>query len=263
MAVITVYCMHPTVLHEDSRMYSADFPGYTRASVLSELGSETVYLYQTGPEGNQSPRRFIQSNSFEEAERLGTELGHRILEAIDRMKQFDSEISLASASSEIMLPTKRMPSLADAQNNLAVVRKRYELLKGQSASWSELRTAECDLFGAEAVLSLVKFADSGQMDEVLLSILPLELQLLELNDLFFAYVPGELFVEYSLMLKEQPPLPIYTVCLANGELEGYIVTEEAEAEGGYEAWSGLFPPEAGQVIATELIGLQKKLVSQH
>ena len=31
LALSVVYSMHPTVLHEDSTLVSADFPGYTRA----------------------------------------------------------------------------------------------------------------------------------------------------------------------------------------------------------------------------------------
>ena len=207
-------------------------------------------------------QHFIESNSFEEAQRLGEGLAERILEAIGGITRYNSEISLNRGCSEIAIPTKTILSLSEAQDKLEAVRERYENLKRRSAPWGELRTAECDLFGAEAVVSTDRFAEAGRLEAVLRSILPLELQLLELNGRYFAYVPGELFVEYSLMLKEIPPSPIYTICLANGELEGYIVTEEAEREGGYEAWTGLFPPRAGRIVVDELMALQRELGGQ-
>ncbi|MCD6597494.1 MAG: neutral/alkaline non-lysosomal ceramidase N-terminal domain-containing protein, partial [Bacteroidales bacterium] len=81
-ALSTIYCMHPTILHEDSKLYSADFPGYTREYIKKELGEEVILLYHTGPSGNQSPRHFIKSNTFDEAERLGFKLGEQIINSV-------------------------------------------------------------------------------------------------------------------------------------------------------------------------------------
>ena len=50
--------------------------------------------------------------------------------------------------------------------------------------------------------------------------------------------------------------------VANGELEGYDVTEQAEREGGYEAWTELFPPQAGKIIVQELADQQNRIVGQ-
>jgi hypothetical protein len=41
--------------------------------------------------------------------------------------------------------------------------------------------------------------------------------------------------------------------LVNGELQGYIVTPEAAAAGGYEATNSLFAPEAGRVMVEEVL----------
>ncbi len=66
--------------------------------------------------------------------------------------------------------------------------------------------------------------------------------------------PGEIFVEYALTVKTQCP-DTYIISLANGELQGYIVTEEAAREGGYEASNGLFGPEAGQMLVEATLDL--------
>ena len=41
--------------------------------------------------------------------------------------------------------------------------------------------------------------------------------------------------------------------LANGDLQGYIVTEEAALEGGYEASNALFGPDSGRILVEETI----------
>jgi neutral ceramidase len=38
------------------------------------------------------------------------------------------------------------------------------------------------------------------------------------------------------------------ISLANGELQGYMVTEEAAREGGYEALNSFFGPHSGRML---------------
>jgi hypothetical protein len=67
---------------------------------------------------------------------------------------------------------------------------------------------------------------------------------------------GEIFIEYALEIKRRFK-DTYVISLANGELQGYIVTEEAAEEGGYEASNSLFPPESGKIIveaSEEVVG---------
>ncbi|RKX72049.1 MAG: hypothetical protein DRP60_14305, partial [Spirochaetes bacterium] len=79
IACMLVYSMHPTVLHEDSTLISGDFPSFTREYLQNTfLGGPCPVLYNTGPEGNQSPRHVTSSNTFSEAKRLGEMLGRRI-----------------------------------------------------------------------------------------------------------------------------------------------------------------------------------------
>ncbi len=67
-----VCCMHPTVLHEDSKLISRDFPGMAREYLKKNVfGEDCVIVHHTGPEGNQSPRHVTKANTFEEAQRFG------------------------------------------------------------------------------------------------------------------------------------------------------------------------------------------------
>ncbi|MCX7428640.1 MAG: neutral/alkaline non-lysosomal ceramidase N-terminal domain-containing protein, partial [Planctomycetia bacterium] len=55
LAVLLNYGMHPTVLHEDSRLISSDFPHYAREHLRERFGEDLTVVYQTAPAGDQSP----------------------------------------------------------------------------------------------------------------------------------------------------------------------------------------------------------------
>jgi hypothetical protein len=70
----------------------------------------------------------------------------------------------------------------------------------------------------------------------------------------FVFWPGEFFVEYALTVKSRSP-QTFVVTLANGEVQGYIVTPEAAARGVYEATNALFSPENGRRVVDATLAL--------
>jgi hypothetical protein len=72
-------------------------------------------------------------------------------------------------------------------------------------------------------------------------------------------MPGECFTEYSLAIKKAAKLRTFVVSLVNGELQGYIVTPEAFAAGGYEATNAVFAAESGEIMVDEVLALVGKL----
>jgi hypothetical protein len=66
--------------------------------------------------------------------------------------------------------------------------------------------------------------------------------------------PGEFFVEYALQVKRGAP-GTFVITIANGELQAYIVTAEADANAFYEARNALFSHENGPRIVEETLAL--------
>jgi neutral ceramidase len=66
--------------------------------------------------------------------------------------------------------------------------------------------------------------------------------------------PGEIFVEYGLALKQRVENSFLITC-ANGELQGYIVTREADERRSYEAGNSLFHYTAGEIMSRETVEL--------
>jgi len=256
-ALSTIYCMHPTVLHEDSKLYSADFPGYTREFIKKEFGEDTILLYHTGPSGNQSPRHFVKSNTFDEAQRLGFMLGERIVESIKESSNdvFKDWVSLSAQQSHQMLPKKKFMSIEEAESKVTFVKNKLQQMQRDNVNPSEIRTVECDWFGAEENKQLTEMASTGELDQVYQSVLPAEISIVGIDNNRFVFLPGEMFVEYSLMIKNNFPGNTFIASLSNGVLAGYLVTEEAEEEGGYEASNSIFPAKAGEVIVDKVIAM--------
>jgi hypothetical protein len=259
LACMLVCSMHPTVLHEDSTLISGDFPGLSRVYLQDNvLGDDCVVLHHTGPSGNQSPRYVTRANTFQEAQRLGGILATAVEKAI-RQIRFESDLRLAVESRLLKeLPRRNFPSERQARQKVKDALEKLKALRNFGASEKQIRTAECDWFGAEETLTLAKSVKTGRLEKAYRSVLPAEVQLIRVGTWNFAGWPGEVFVEYSLAVKEESP-EAFVISLANGELNGYIATREAADEGGYEASNALFSHEAGNILVDETIALLKKV----
>ena len=262
LAVSLTYCMHPTVLHEDSTLVSSDFPAFTRLQLREQLGSDTAILYHMGPSGNQSPRYAVKAQTFAEAERLGRRLGAGVADALLALPDsaFSSSALLQGRITTTDLPRRQLPSVADAERLLGECRRTYEQLKSAGAPHGPVRTAECAVFGAEETVTLARAQAKGRIEQRLKDdFLPAEVQVLQIGSRCLVGFPAELFVEYGLALREQTQNTAFGVSLVNGDLQGYIVTPEAAQAGGYEAANSLFAPAAGEQLLRTALDLISKL----
>ena len=252
--------MHPTILHEDSKLYSGDFPAFTREILQKEFfGSECPVLYFTGAAGNQSPRHVTKENTFKEAHRIGrivaTSVGTKLKEGLE----FSSDIDVLTLQKEIDIPKRQFPTSEWAKTHRQKSLERFEYLKKNSVDSQEIRTAEVDWFGSEELLHLSMLAEEGKLAEAYRSCLPAEIQVIKIGPYNFAIWPGEIFIEYAIALKKKMK-NTFLITLANGELQGYIATEEAEEKGFYEASNSIFHFSSGKILVEETTKLIKEKV---
>jgi hypothetical protein len=260
LAVTLIYGMHPTVMHEDSTLVSSDFIHYARVPLQEKFGSDLVVVYHTAAAGNQSPRYQVKGQTFAEAERLGRMLGVAAVSSLQNLQFTDNPV-LAGKLQAVELQRRQFPSVADAEKVLTTYRADYQHLKATGAERPRVRTAEVAVFGAEALSTLARKQQSGEVDRRLDEIRPFEVQVLRIGAVAIAALPGEFFVEYGLDLKARAAMKSYLVTYANGELQGYIVTPAAVAAGGYEAASSMFPPQAGASMVNTALELISQLAS--
>lgn len=247
LAMVVIYGMHPTVLHEDSTLVSSDFPHYARQQV-EESFPGVIVVYHNGTCGNLSPRYEVRGQTFAEAERLGRALGSGIVSAVTALQEADfrENVPLAARQAFVSLPPRRLPTLEMAERQLAQARVRYERFKANGAGHGRVRTQECVVFGKEFMLRALKHGDFNALVE---RYTPAEVQVLRIGQAFVAGWPGELFVEYGLDLKRRVSGGrIFVITMANGDLQGYIPTPQAVRDGCYEAGFMTFLPESGRIM---------------
>lgn len=250
--------MHPTVLHEDSTLVSGDFPACAREIIQKEyLGCECPVIWFTGTAGNQSPRHVTKGNTFEEAYRLGRIIAEATGKGIVEGVQYLSEVPVICKHAEVHLPKRKFPPVSQAKQHRDKTLEKLNIIRQTSTNSREIRTTEVDWFGAEEFLHLCKMAESNEIEKYYQACLPAEIQIVRIGPWNFVAWPGEVFVEYSLWLKNIMK-DSFLITLANGELQGYIVTEEAQMKGFYEACNSVFDYTGGAILFEKTIQILKE-----
>ena len=257
IACMLVCSMHPTVLHEDSTLYSGDFPAYARDILQKRVfGCECPVLHFTGAAGNQSPRHVTKSNTFDEAARIGGIIADAVKKKLDTGIEYDLSPEISCQQELVDLPRRIFPDVEWATSNRNQALDRFQLLKKTSGNPQEIRTAEVDWFGAEELLFLSQQAAKGALEDACKNCLPAEIQIIKIGTRSFVSWQGEVFVEYALALKSKFS-NTFLITLTNGELQGYIVTEEAVQNNYYEASNSLFHYSGGEILLSKTFEMLK------
>jgi hypothetical protein len=253
-ACLVKYTLHPTFLHSDNFLASADYPGYLR-KLLEERKPGMVLLFAQGTSGNQSPRYFRSGKTFAEAQRVGTEIGKEVDRVLDGM-QLESRPSLLVRSSQTDLQLRKLPNRTEAEARVAAARKAWEQTKAAGAPEPEVWNAELRLLGEEDTLAYILHQQEAGRKKLRIDDLPVEIQVIGIGDLRIVGIQGEIFVEFGLMIQYRSPFPrTFVVELANGCLPGYAATARAYAEGGYETGASLLTGRSGEQLVEAAVRL--------
>jgi hypothetical protein len=223
------YACHPTH-HGGDEAIDAGFPG----GLARELRGRgcPVTLYLNGASGNlhtANPRAGGENLS---AERAGQILAQDVWDALQEIS-YAGGIRVAAAARTIALPYR----------------------EGSEAEISgQVRGAQRFIDPAIYQRTIPPLVDKIQRRGVHQA----EIQVVLLGDCAIVGVPGELFCEVGLQIKEGAyPLRALIATCTNGRV-GYIPTREAFGRGGYETTFGpssMLAPEAGDLIARTAVEL--------
>ena len=244
------YALHPTFIHGESNVVTADYPCYIR-QYLAETKPGITVLFAQGTSGNQSSRYFRTGQNYREAKRVGETIAMEADRVLDSMRM-SSEVKLEVKSMEVNLEIAEFPTMEEAEKQAAAAKKRLMDLRAANASYTEIRNAEVGLLGAENSLGhILAKARHGRLapleDE-----LPAEIQVIAIGDARIVCLQGEIFVEYGIKIKSDSPyLKTCVIELSNGVLPGYVCTAQAYEEGGYEAGSSFMTAGAGETLTAK------------
>jgi hypothetical protein len=223
---------------------SADMP-YTLGRALAEFrGPDMLTVFTAGCCGDINHIDVTwagKQHGFDNAARMGVVLAGEVLRTWPRLKPVES-LKLRGRSETVALP---LPKLEPPDHDKA--RAIVERSKGQGPD----KPSFLETVWAYKVLDVV--AREGRPQEV-------EVQALTLGkDVAWVSLPGEIFVELGLEIKQDSPFPCTVLAeLANGAI-GYIPARRAYAQGNYEVVSARCAEGSGERLVDAAVRLLKAL----
>ncbi len=249
--IVVNYSLHPTYLHANNTLVTADYPCYIKR-YFQFAEPDALVLFMQGSSGNQSSRYHRVEQSFEEAARAGTTIACEVDRCLKEIKYTDSpEITIKCFDID-NLPLKEFPSVEELEKKKIEAEAYFERVKDKD--YITARNAELAMFGAQSNYSYAKFGDNRKKE------LPVEVFTVKLDDTLIVMLQGEHFVEFGLGIKELSPYKsTFVYGVSNGALPGYIYTEEAGKEGGYEVGNSMFAINVGDVLMNDMKEILKNI----
>ena len=202
---LSYYATHPQSYFGKGDVTS-EFVGLARAQHEAQVGLSLVHFNGAG--GNVAAGKYNDGTP-----RARVELTERMADGMKRAWEATKKVPLTAADCEWRVERVRLP----VAEHLSADALRRTLENGQAA--------EGDRLSAAGKLAFVLRMQEGE---------PIDLCCLKLGEAYIVHMPGELFVEYQLAAQQMRPQS--TVCMAAyGDCgPGYVGTEIAYAQGGYE-----------------------------
>lgn len=253
-AIYTKYALHPTVLHGENKLVSADYPGYIRKSVNKKY-PDAVFIFSQGTSGNLSPRYFRKAQSFSEARRFGTAIAKSILNVLNDVVYTDA-LSILHSTRILDLKIRDFSDIISALDKVEYYWKVKDEKIKNNGTYTEIQTADMWLLGAECEYNYSLMHQKGELESYYKDDMPFTAHALILNGNAYTFTQGEMFVEFGLKIKELSPFAnTEVITVSNGMTPGYCVTEEAYKEGGYEAWNSLLDTSCGDIVVNNILDM--------
>ena len=231
---LTVFALHLDTMGGGTA-YSADYPGHLEHELRREFGERFISVFGLGTCGDinhldVSGRRRLQSRL------IGQQLAVDVLSARPRTPL--APPSLAAASARITLPLR---VVSDAQ----VASARADMPKVGTSALPFLTQVD--------IVATLDLASRGPS-------LDAEVQVFRLHpDLAIVLLPGEVFAELGLAIKQGSPFAHTLVIELSNDNPAYIPTEQAFKEGSYETVNSRIAPGGGERLVAEAVRLLKAM----
>jgi hypothetical protein len=240
-AVLTSFALHADTV--GGTEYSADYPHYLEQTLRGWLKApELLSVFAQGTSGDvnhvdvstDKPQK-----GHEEAARIGRELGDNVFSAMLTLKEV-AHPRLTVATTRVDLPVQQY-----TPEEVANARSLFNKIQERKLPF---------LVGVKAT-KIVKI-----YDRYLGHPIPAQIQAFRIaDDTAILTLPGEVFVELGLAIKQQSPFK-HTILieLANDSF-GYIPTRRAYEEGNYEPTNSTVQSGSGEKLVEAAVALLRRL----
>ncbi len=230
---LTVFAMHLDTV--GGTEYSADYAGQLANELRREFGNQFISLFGTGTCGNINHIDVTGTRRYS-SRLIGEQLAVSVLSM--RSREPIADAALGAASGRIVLPLRKV-----SESQVVAAR----------ANVAKIGTSDLPFLTQVETVSTLDLSHRG-------STLDAEVQVLRLNrDTAVVMLPGEIFVELGLAIKQASPFRHTLVIELGNDNPAYIPTEKAFKEGGYETVNSRIEPGGGERLVAEALRLLKTL----
>jgi len=255
-------------LHLDTvggQKWSADYPGFIEKSLQQTIGAEVLSVFATGCCGdiNHVDPRGRERNK---PEFIGTSLGESIQRQLPHLQTVQSP-DLVVKSRVVPLPLQdasRDEVVSATQILESVQRKEKVDFFEHVTAYKKLmldRLRHREPYGNAA--ELITWGLSRSLAGIG-ETLPTDVTVLALGrDVAIVCLPGEVFVELGLAIKQASPFPTTLIIeLSNCVETIYVPHRAAYAGGGYEVTNSALQPGSGELLVETALALLREAATE-
>ncbi len=239
---LTVFALHLDTM--GGTEYGADYPFYLERSLREKFGGNFISVFGTGTCGDLN-HIDVSTNRLqkggEETLRIGNALAQTVLQAQRGLEPTDKP-SLGVRYAKVFAPLQEF-----SEEQIAQARERLPLVGTKGLSFLDQVQA-------------YKVVDAQEMRTRSGPMLPLEVEVFRLdNDTAIVGLPGEVFVELGLAIKQASPFRNTLVIeLCNNDIS-YVPTKKAFTEGSYEVVNSRVQSGGGERLVEAAVKLLNEL----
>ena len=266
--VLFNYGCHPSALDWRNRLYSEDWPYYAIRGIKEAVGEDVWTAYFQSAEGDinvgysaelSAVGADMPIRNYEYIEHKGTQMSDAVLAALPGIETSGNhDIGTASGFFDYPARDSFPITLAQAEKDAAAAQKKLAALETrQSIEGTRiLDEIRMEIFQTGQRL---RTARQFYAEEITSEPITVEQQAIRIGDAVFVSVPGEIFSEIGLGIKNASPFEkTFVIGLANG-YGGYMPTEKEFIEGNYEVDGCRYGPAAETVCIESSIALIRRL----
>jgi hypothetical protein len=259
LAVVSNFALHLDTV--GGMEWSADYPFFIERAVRESLGPDVVSIFGLGCCGDLNHVN-PAANERNRTDYIGNALGATIRHRLPQLKNLD-EPTLQFRSATVPLPlrdvtaveAKRAAELLRAVRNGVKAEFFDQVTAYRNVILDQLRHRPPYVSPAEHISWGASRTWQGIGES-----LPVEVNVFTLGgDVAIVCLPGEVFVELGLAIKQASPFPITLVIELSQAVEtAYIPTRAAYAGGGYEVTNSTLQPGGGEMLVEAALRLLRE-----
>ena len=235
---LTIFACHGDTI--GGTEFSADYPFFLQQTLRDKFGDQYISAFAAGTCGDinhiNTGVKEDRVKGFDVAHRIGTTLGKTVIAAHDQASNI-SQPRFAMKNKTLTVP---LQEVTEEQVNEA--QTKLPRLEANGSFWEKVE-----------VVKTIDLANHGKT-------WPMEVQVFRLDDdTAIVGLPGEIFVELGLAIKQASPFQRTFVISICNDRPSYVPTQKAFGEGSYEVTNSRVEAGTGEMLVETAIELLKKL----